>query len=65
MKFNKVIKARQTTSANMLNFPELRQTYGYDCGAKATEAVLAYFGMDIREDLIMKKNSHHQKRHAN
>ena len=38
----------------ILNFPELRQTYNYDCGAKAAEAVLAYYNTDIREGEIMK-----------
>jgi len=38
----------------ILPFPELRQTYGYDCGAKATQAVLAYYGIDVREDAIIK-----------
>lgn len=39
----------------MLTFPELRQTYNYDCGAKATQAVLAYYGLDVRESVIMKE----------
>jgi len=38
----------------MLTFPELRQTYDYDCGAKAVQAVLAYYGIDERESPIMK-----------
>lgn len=37
--------------------PQLRQTYNYDCGAKATESVLAYYGLEVREDLIMKSAS--------
>jgi ABC-type bacteriocin/lantibiotic exporter with double-glycine peptidase domain len=39
----------------MLDIPQLRQTYGYDCGAKALQAVLAYYGIEVREDVIMKK----------
>lgn len=38
----------------MLEFPELRQRYNYDCGAKAAQAVLAYYGIDVHENLIMK-----------
>ena len=38
----------------LLTFPELRQTYEYDCGAKATEAVLEYYGFDVSESEIMK-----------
>ena len=36
------------------DFPELRQTYSYDCGAKALQSVFAYYGIeDAREDQIM------------
>jgi len=39
----------------MLTFPELRQTYSYDCGAKAAHAVLAYYGIDARESDVIKE----------
>jgi ABC-type bacteriocin/lantibiotic exporter with double-glycine peptidase domain len=35
------------------NFPELRQVYSYDCGATALQAVLIYYGFDVREDKLM------------
>jgi len=38
----------------ILEFPELRQTYEYDCGANALQGILAYYGMEIREELIIK-----------
>ena len=38
----------------ILDFPSLRQTYNYDCGTKAIQAALAYFGLDVREDKIIK-----------
>lgn len=38
----------------ILVFPELRQTYNYDCGAKAAHAILAYYGIDVRESEIIK-----------
>ncbi len=38
----------------ILEFPQLRQTYSYDCGANAVQSVLAYYGHDIRADKIMK-----------
>jgi ABC-type bacteriocin/lantibiotic exporter with double-glycine peptidase domain len=38
----------------ILDFPELRQAYEYDCGASALQSILAYYGIDIREELIMK-----------
>jgi len=36
------------------NFPNLRQTRDFDCGATALQAVLAYYGIDERIDKIMK-----------
>ena len=37
-----------------LAFPELRQTYGYDCGASALQSVLVYYGIEeLREDEIV------------
>ncbi len=38
----------------MLDFPRLRQSHSYDCGALATQAVLEYYGFDVREDKVMK-----------
>ncbi len=38
---------------SLKNFPELRQTYDYDCGATALQSVLAYYGIDAREDQVM------------
>ncbi|MBI4114869.1 MAG: C39 family peptidase [Candidatus Niyogibacteria bacterium] len=37
----------------IITFPQLRQTYSYDCGAKALQAVLVYYGIEIREDYII------------
>jgi len=38
----------------LLNFPSFKQTCEYDCGAKVAEAVLDYYGIDIKEHEIMK-----------
>ena len=38
----------------MLDFPRLRQVHKYDCGAIVTQAILEYYGKDIREDKVMK-----------
>ncbi|PKM91510.1 hypothetical protein CVU82_02860 [Candidatus Falkowbacteria bacterium HGW-Falkowbacteria-1] len=38
-----------------IGLPQLRQTYGYDCGAKALQAVLAYYGIEVREEYIIKR----------
>ncbi len=37
-----------------LIFPRLRQTYDYDCGASALQSVLVYYGIEIREEFIIK-----------
>jgi predicted double-glycine peptidase len=44
-----------TTGTKILDFPELRQIYTYDCGASATQSVLAYYGYTKREDELLKK----------
>jgi predicted double-glycine peptidase len=38
----------------MIDFPELRQVYTYDCGASALCSILTYLGYDIREEDVMK-----------
>jgi len=38
----------------ILNFPEGRQFYNYDCGANAMQSVLHYYGIEVREDKIVK-----------
>lgn len=38
----------------ILNFPDLRQTYDFDCGANAAQCVLDYFGIDTNEKEVMK-----------
>jgi ABC-type bacteriocin/lantibiotic exporter with double-glycine peptidase domain len=39
----------------ILEYPELRQVYTYDCGANALQSALTYYGYDMREDEIMKE----------
>jgi predicted double-glycine peptidase len=41
-------------NAYIMEFPELRQVFNFDCGASALQACLAYYGFDMREDKIMK-----------
>lgn len=38
----------------ILDFPDLMQIYLYDCGATAIQAMLAYYGINIRESQILK-----------
>jgi predicted double-glycine peptidase len=42
-------------AAELLDIPDTRQTFNYDCGAKAVQTVLAYYGVDAREDKLMKQ----------
>lgn len=45
----------------MINMPGGRQSFDFDCGPKALQLVLAYYGVDIREDqLLLKLNADHQ-----
>jgi predicted double-glycine peptidase len=39
----------------LLEFPELRQVYNFDCGASALQSVLVYYGYNEREDKLLKK----------
>jgi predicted double-glycine peptidase len=39
----------------ILDFPTLRQTYNYDCGAIALQSVLVYYGVELREDILLKE----------
>jgi ABC-type bacteriocin/lantibiotic exporter with double-glycine peptidase domain len=37
----------------VLKFPQIRQTYEYDCGAEALRGVLAFHGLDVKEEIIL------------
>jgi predicted double-glycine peptidase len=39
----------------MINLHIGRQTFDFDCGAKALQTVMAYYGVDIREDELIKE----------
>jgi predicted double-glycine peptidase len=38
---------------NLLAVPDTRQSTDYSCGAAALQAVLAYYGQEVREDRLM------------
>lgn len=38
----------------ILEFPMSIQTYDYDCGAKALQAVLAYYGICVKENVVLR-----------
>lgn len=53
----------------ILDFPEVRQAYDYDCGAAAIESILEYYGFNVPESKIIKqagttKSGTHPKRVA-
>jgi ABC-type bacteriocin/lantibiotic exporter with double-glycine peptidase domain len=37
----------------MIDLPSGRQTFDFDCGAKAMQLVMAYYGIDVREDELL------------
>lgn len=37
----------------ILQLPNLRQTYDYDCGPTALQSVLGYYGMEIRKEHVI------------
>lgn len=39
---------------NMINLHGGRQSFDFDCGVKALQIVMAYYGLDIRADELMK-----------
>jgi predicted double-glycine peptidase len=40
---------------NIIDLNEMRQTYDYDCGPKALQTVIAYYGIDVREEKLLKQ----------
>jgi len=44
-----------TCGKALINLPAGRQTFDFDCGPKALQLVLAYYGLDIREDKLIKE----------
>ncbi len=39
----------------MIDLPTGRQTFDFDCGAKALQLVMAYYGIDVREDELLEE----------
>jgi predicted double-glycine peptidase len=42
-------------NTKLINLHITRQTYDYDCGAKALQTVMAYYGVDVREDKLLRE----------
>lgn len=39
----------------VIDLPTGRQTFDFDCGAKALQVVMAYYGIDVREDELLEE----------
>ena len=39
----------------MINLHVTRQTFDFDCGVKALQTVMAYYGVHVREDKLIKE----------
>jgi ABC-type bacteriocin/lantibiotic exporter with double-glycine peptidase domain len=39
----------------VIDLPTGRQTFDFDCGAKALQIVMAYYGVDVREDELLEE----------
>jgi ABC-type bacteriocin/lantibiotic exporter with double-glycine peptidase domain len=39
----------------IIDMPSGRQTFDFDCGAKSLQLILAYYGLDVREDILIKE----------
>lgn len=39
----------------ILDFPQLRQSFEYNCGSKTLQGILIYYGLNIREETVIKK----------
>jgi len=46
---------KKTFESKIIDFPTLRQTWTYSCGASAVQVMLLYYGIDKREGQIIKK----------
>jgi predicted double-glycine peptidase len=42
-------------NVKIIDFPEFRQTFEYDCGANALQSVLAFYGINVREEVLIKQ----------
>ncbi len=40
---------------DLIEVPCGRQTYEFDCGAKALQILMAYYGLDLREDQLIRE----------
>lgn len=55
MRFKNYIKENTINpEATILEFPEFRQVYSYDCGASALQSIIQYYGIDEQEGMVMK-----------
>lgn len=55
IKLTKLILEKDLKTKKLIEFPEFRQAYVYDCGASAFQCILAFFGIDEREEVLLDK----------
>lgn len=48
-----LLKQPEKLSAYILDFPETRQATNFSCGASCVQAILYYYGIEIREDNLV------------
>ncbi len=53
MKLTKLILEKALETEKLIEFPEFRQAYVYDCGASVFQCILAFFGIDEREEVLL------------
>lgn len=52
---NLIFEQKKLKAKKLIEFPEFRQAFVYDCGASAFQCILAFFGIDEREEVLLKK----------
>jgi ABC-type bacteriocin/lantibiotic exporter with double-glycine peptidase domain len=40
-------------TTKLIDLPSGRQAFDFDCGAKALQLIMAYYGVDVREDTLL------------
>jgi predicted double-glycine peptidase len=55
MNLKEALEAIKGKDENVIKFPDSRQATNYTCRASALQSVLLYYGIEEREDIIVKK----------
>jgi predicted double-glycine peptidase len=52
--FSSAVNSVSAHTSNLIRVPLMRQSTDYTCGVAALQALLAYYGQDVREDVLSK-----------